>query len=354
MRDEAGRRRDRQGRWRRRLAGCLGGLGLLAATGAAAQAPSGAVAFVYHRFGEGAYPSTNTTLEQLDQHIATLKEGGYTVLPLPQIVDALRRREPLPDKAVALTIDDAFVSIYREAWPRLRQAGMPFTVFVATEPVDAGVSGYMSWEQIRTLAAAGVTIGHHTVSHAHLPTVDDGSLAGEISNATRRFRAELGVEPRLFAYPYGEYGLREQNVAREAGFAAAFGQHSGVMHADEDLFGLPRFALNERFGTLDRFRLAAGALPLPLGDLTPSERVLRGGGNPPSVGFTVAETVQNVDRLRCYSSNLSAPARVERLGPRRVEVRIDKPFPRGRGRLNCTVPGPQGRWRWFGMQFTIP
>ncbi|MEQ9643665.1 MAG: polysaccharide deacetylase family protein [Alphaproteobacteria bacterium] len=336
------------------LAGLLGGLGLLTTTAAMAQAPGGAVAFVYHRFGEGAYPSTNTTLEQLEQHITTLQDGGYQVLPLPQIVDALRRREPLPDKAVALTMDDAFVSIYREAWPRLRQAGLPFTVFVATEPVDAGVDGYMSWEQVRTLAAAGVTIGHHTVSHAHLPTLADAALPAELADATRRFRAELGVEPTLFAYPYGEYGLREQKLVREAGFAAAFGQHSGAMHADEDLFGLPRFALNERFGTLDRFRLAAGALPLPLGDLTPLERVLRADNNPPAVGFTIDAKVNGLDNLRCYASNLSEPARLERLGPRRVEVRLDKPFPQGRGRLNCTVPGPQGRWRWFGMQFTVP
>lgn len=340
--------------WRRGLAGSLAGLSLLAASAVAAQAAGGAVAFVYHRFGESTYPSTNITLEQLDQHIAALKDGGYHVLPLPQIVDALRRREPLPDKTVALTMDDAFESIYREAWPRLRKAGLPFTVFVATDPVDAGTDSYMSWDQIRTLAAAGVTIGHHTVSHPHLPELDEAGVASELNGAMRRFRAELGVEPTLFAYPYGEYGLREQKLVREAGFAAAFGQQSGVMHADEDLFGLPRFAMNERFGTLDRFRLAASALPLPLSDLTPLERVLTTATNPPAVGFTVGPKVQDLEKLRCYASNLSEPARLERLGPRRIEVRLDKPFPRGRGRLNCTVPGPQGRWRWYGMQFTIP
>lgn len=328
-------------------------LGAAAAAPSSGATPSGAVAFVYHRFGEDSHPSTNTTLDQLERQIAALREGGYTVLPLPQIVDALRRREPLPDKAVALTMDDAFVSIYREAWPRLRKAGMPFTVFVATDPVDAGIAGYMDWEQIRTLAGAGVTIGHHSASHAHLPELSNEALPAELAGASRRFREELGVEPALFAYPYGEYGLREQKLVREAGFIAAFGQHSGVLHADENLFGLPRFALNEKFGTLDRFRLAAAALPLPVQDLTPLERVLT-GENPPAVGFTVDARIGGLEQLRCYASNLGEPARLERLGERRIEVRLDKPFPAGRGRLNCTLPGPDGRWRWLGMQFTIP
>jgi peptidoglycan/xylan/chitin deacetylase (PgdA/CDA1 family) len=333
------------------------GTALLLGAAATAQspggAPSGAVAFVYHRFGEDSYPSTNTTLDQLERQIEALREGGYAVLSLPQIVDALRRREPLPDKTVALTMDDAFVSIYREAWPRLRKAGLPFTVFVATDPVDARVAGYMDWEQIRTLAGAGVSIGHHSASHAHLPELSAEALAAELAGASRRFRAELGVEPALFAYPYGEYGLREQKLVREAGFAAAFGQHSGVLHADEDLFGLPRFALNEKFGTLDRFRLAAAALPLPVQDLTPLERVLT-ADNPPAVGFTVAGRIGELEQLRCYASNLGEPARLERLGERRIEVRLDRPFPAGRGRLNCTLPGPDSRWRWLGLQFTIP
>lgn len=324
-----------------------------AAAQGAGGTPSGAVAFVYHRFGEDRFPSTNTTLDQLEQQIEALREGGYTVLPLPQIVDALRRREPLPDKAVALTMDDAFASIHDQAWPRLRKAGLPFTVFVATEPVDAGAAGYMTWDQLRALAGAGVVIGHHTVSHAHLPELADDRLPTELAGASKRFREELGVDPPLFAYPFGEYGLREQKLVREAGFVAAFGQHSGVMHADEDMFGLPRYALNEKFGTLDRFRLAAATLPLPVKDLTPLERVLR-GENPPPVGFTVDGRIDGLDQLRCYASNLSGPARLERLGERRIEVRLGKPFLPGRGRLNCTLPGPDGRWRWLGMQFTIP
>ena len=41
---------------------------------------------MYHRFNEQRYPSTNTTLEQLDEHIAYLQEGGFNVMSLPDII----------------------------------------------------------------------------------------------------------------------------------------------------------------------------------------------------------------------------------------------------------------------------
>ncbi|HEC91025.1 MAG TPA: chitin deacetylase, partial [Alphaproteobacteria bacterium] len=45
---------------------------------------------------------------------------------------------------------------------------------------------------------------------------------------------------------------------------------------------------------------------------------------------------------------------VEVLAGVRVEIRAKTPFPNGRTRLNCTLPGPDGRWRWFGRQFYKP
>ena len=308
---------------------------------------------MYHRFGDGRFPSTNITLEQFDAHISEIQSGGYNVRPLPEIIAAFRKREPLPDRTIAITIDDAYSSVYEEAWPRLRQAGLPFTLFVATDAVDRRLADIMSWDQIRELATAGVTIGSQTASHPHMPALSQAQNQAEIDRSSQRFREELGFTPTLFAYPYGESGLEQQQLIRSAGFVAAFGQHSGVQHADTDLYNLPRFALNERFGSLDRFRLAANALPLPVSDVTPADTVLR-EQNPPAFGFTVDQRIKRLDRLNCYASNQSGAARLERLGPNRIEVRIDEAFDPGRGRINCTLPAGDGRWRWFGVQFYIP
>lgn len=312
-----------------------------------------AVVFMYHRFGDGRFPSTNITLEQFDAHISEIQSAGYNVRPLPEIIAAFRKREPVPDRTIAITIDDAYASVYAEAWPRLRQAGLPFTLFVATDTIDRRLADMMTWDQIRELATAGVTIGSQTASHPHMPELSQAQNQAEIDRSNQRFREELGFQPTLFAYPYGESGLEQQQLVRGAGFVAAFGQHSGVQHADTDLYNLPRFAMNERFGSLDRFRLAANALPLPVTDVTPADTVLR-EQNPPPFGFTVDPHIQRLANLNCYASNQSGAARLERLGPHRIEVRIDEAFSPGRGRINCTMPAGDGRWRWFGVQFYIP
>ncbi len=306
---------------------------------------------MYHRFGEDDIPVTNIRLEQFEAHLDELKTGGYTVLPVPEIVAALKTGKPLPDRTVGITIDDAYGSVYREAWPRLKEAGFPFTVFVATDAVDMGLRGIMTWDQIRELAAAGVTIGHHGAAHAHMAFADAGTNAADIAKATRRFSEELGRRPDLFAYPYGEYGSELHAAVMAEGFAAAFGQHSGASWRGSDMFGLARFAMNERWGVIERFRQIANALPLPVAEVAPSDTLL--GPNPPPFGFTVAEGLGNLDLLMCYASGQGAVA-IERLGARRFEVRLAEPFPPGRARVNCTLPGPAGRWRWFGMQFVVP
>ncbi|MCP5366783.1 MAG: polysaccharide deacetylase family protein [Hyphomicrobiales bacterium] len=319
---------------------------------APAAADSSAVVIMYHRFGESAYPSTNTTLQQLDAHLAELKSGAYTVLPLPEIVAAVQAGRPLPARAVGLSIDDAFLSVYRNAWPHLRASGFPFTLFVATESIDKGRAGYMSWDQIRELRDAGVTIGSQTASHPHMAAASREANVRELQISNARFKEELGEIPTLFAYPYGESSLAVAAAVKEMGFVAAFGQHSGAFGPGEDMFFLPRFAMNETFGDLDRFRLAANALPLPTKEFVPADTLIGRGENPPAVGFTVAGKLGDLSRLACYTSH-QGKIEVMVLGGTRVEARMTQPLPKGRSRLNCTLPAGGGRWHWLGRQFFV-
>lgn len=318
--------------------------------GAAWAQDSAAVILMYHRFGESDFPSTNIKLDQFEAHLEELRKQRYTVLPVSEIVEKVGRGEQLPDRTVGITIDDAYASVYKAAWPRLRAAKFPFTLFVATDPVDRAAPGYMTWDQIRELAEAGVTIGNQTKSHPHLPMLPPEAIKRELDGSNARFIAELGSRPLLFAYPYGEFDLNARDLVIDRGFKAAFGQNSGVMHTLLDSYALPRFALNERFGGIDRFRLIANALPLPVTDVLPANPVL--GDNPPAFGFTVSSEVSNLNGLACFASS-EGEVRLERL-ERRVEVRFQEPFPPGRSRVNCTMPGPEDRWRWFGMQFMVP
>lgn len=323
----------------------------LPAANAADADANAAVILQYHRFGESNLPSTNITLEQFEAHIAHLQSGGYTVLPVLHILEAIRAGRPLPDRTVGITIDDGARSVFTEAWPRLSAAGLPFTVFITTDTVDEGHGGSMTWEQIRQLAEAGVTIGNHSAAHGHMWRNDAVASRADIAKAQNRLKEELEIVPTLFVYPYGEYDLALRGLVQAMGFAAAFGQSSGVVHAGTDFMALPRFSLNETYGDIDRFRLIVDTLPLPAMDLTPIDPLLT--QNPPMFGFTLAEPLERVRQLACFASGQGS-AEIERLGERRIEVRMAEPFPPGRARINCTMPGPDNRWRWLGVQYLVP
>ena len=335
-----------------RRAGVAVALCLLFAAAPAVAAES-AVILMYHRFGEDAHPATNIRIAEFEAHIRELSSGAYKVLPLIEVLTAIRAGRPLPDRAVAITIDDGYASVYAEAWPRLQRANLPFTIFIPTTPIDGRTKGVMSWDQIREMAAAGVGIGAHTLTHLHMVEADDARNREELARANKRIAEELARPAEIFAYPYGEASRHVMNLVKEAGYRFALGYHSGVANSTMDDFYIPRFAVNETYGDIARLRLVLNALALPVADVTPADPAVR-ETNPPNLGFTIGDEVGRIGTMTCYASS-EGRVKVEALGERRVEVRFAKPLPAGRAsRVNCTMPGPDGRWRWHGTAFYVP
>src|SRR5260370_29906316 len=74
--------------------------------------------------------------------------------------------EPIPDKLVVLTFDDASKSHFTVARPLLKKHGFGATFFV-TEGFDFPTNkrDYMTWEEIAALHKDGFEIGNHTRDH---------------------------------------------------------------------------------------------------------------------------------------------------------------------------------------------
>ena len=157
------------------------------------------------------------------------------------------------------------------------------------------------------------------------------------------FIDEIGSIPYIFAYPYGEYNLIAKKVAEE-NFEASFGQHSGSAHPSLGFHELPRFAMNEAYGSRERLVEAVNTLPFIVSEIYPENPVIK--ENPPSYGFTLKKEYSQVDQLQCFISGIGE-ANVTVIG-RRVEVRSEKKFYRPRHRVNCTMPGENRRWHWLG------
>lgn len=305
---------------------------------------------MYHRFGDSRYPSTNIKKEQFSKHINELLKPKYNVINIEEALFAINGIKPIKDRSVVITIDDAYSSVYKYAWPLFKKHNLPFTLFISTDVIDNKTPGYMTWEEIRTLRDHGVTIGSQTKSHPHMFKLSKKRIIEELSISNERFIDEIGSRPKIFAYPYGEYNLEVLEQVKFHGFVAAFGQHSGVAHKSLGMYELPRFAMNEKYGDMDRFLLAVNALPMPISDLSPKNPVIL--KNPPNYGFTLSEKIEPKNAVRCFANN-GLQANTKRLGKNRIEIRLNGPFSKGRGRINCTMAGDDNRWRWLGRQFII-
>lgn len=318
-----------------------------------------AVIFTYHHIGDDLAPSGNLEKAQFEAQVKELKSGNYNVLALPRIIETMKSGGKLPDPAIALTFDGAHRNTLNYAAPLLIKAGLPFTVFIATDTLDSNTSDSLRWDDLRRLMRSDlVSVGLHPASYQKLYTQDEAEISRQINNAVARYRKELGEEPQLFAYPYGEYSLAYKQIIERQGFMAAFGQQSGVAYAGADMFALPRFSMTTPYGDIERFRMTAMALPLPVRDVSPQDPYIKDAR--PEIGFTIDEKLKGqVKAMSCFSSS-SEKAKLQTLSETRIEIRLEKPFEDERGRINCTMPGPideatdQPRWRWYGMLLTIP
>lgn len=330
----------------------------------AANQGNGAVVLMYHRFGEDRYPSTSIRMEQFRGHVRYLESEGFNVWPLERVVAYLKEDRPFPPRTVAITMDDAYRSIYEQAYPILREKDWPYTVFVNSDGTDGGNSAYMTWDQMREMAAESeARFANHSASHDYLLVRREGESASEwearvradIQQATDRLEAELGEDavprnPRLHAYPYGEYDAALQDILADMGFVA-FGQHSGPVGHHSDLLGLPRFAMAESYGSPSDFRLRINTLPLPVVSQSPSDPTAIDRQDPPELRLRFAETDIALDRMNCFASGNPASIDWQNDDGRVAVIRAENAMGEGRSRYNCTVPAGDDRFHWYSFQW---
>ena len=85
------------------------------------------------------------------------------------MIKDLDQNKKFNNKTVAFSVDDAYSSFYKIAWPIFRDNEIPVTLFLSTEIIDNRTNGYMTWEEIKTFVDEGGSIGQHTSTHLHMP-----------------------------------------------------------------------------------------------------------------------------------------------------------------------------------------
>ena len=309
----------------------------------------GILSLMYHRFNEHKYPSTNIQMDVFKKQMETVKNSNYTFSNPKKFEENFS--SPKTNKEILITIDDAFLSFYLEAWPYLKKNKIPFVLFVSTEPI--GKKGYMNWKQIKEVGAEKFTvIGHHSHSHEYLIDEDNDFFISDIEKANEIFLKNLEYIPNLFSYPFGEYSKFMRDYISQ-NFDYAFGQHSGVIDLNKDKFELPRFPINENYGELKRFNSIINSFPLEYEQLLPVEKKLSVENNPPKFKVKFFNKQDNIKNINCYSNELNKWERSNIiLNDNTLTIKFRGPFVPRRGRINCSL-NDKGKWRWFGVQFPI-
>ena len=179
-----------------------------------------------------------------------LVDGGYHVVSFGALVDALEGRDTLPSRAVVITFDDGWANQYRHAFPILRRFGLTATFFVFTTPIGKD-SKLMTWEELRELQDAGMTIGSHTRTHPSLPDYH-AALHNEVAMSREDIKEHLGRAPDFFAYPFGAWDSLSAAWAHTAGYRAARTYRGGAWNRPADLYHLRAVPVTDNMQAFER------------------------------------------------------------------------------------------------------
>jgi biofilm PGA synthesis lipoprotein PgaB len=333
-------------------------LGALSLCSAATYAAEHATITLYHHVSESTPASTSVSPAMFKQHLDHLRDDGFNVMPLPELLEALHERRQIPDKSTAITFDDGYISIYDTAFPILEEYGFPFTVFINTQPLNDKMQGYMSWAQVKEMSDAGVTIANHMENHPHmvdaLPDEDnaarDQRLREELLRAQERIEAETGQNHKFIAYPYGEYDLANKAMLEELGFMG-IGQQSGAVGFAADFLALPRFPFGGSYTDLNDFKQKVQTLSFHLLRVDPESQMTQERN--PSVTLQFAPGDFNFRQLACYAG--SQPMELEWLDQEQGLLRVstEQTFNSRRYRYLCTAPlRGSNRYFWYSKDWT--
>ena len=183
----------------------------------------------------------STTPDMFYRQMRWLKENGYNVISLEHLMYYLDTGWPeLPPRPIVLTFDDGYVDNYTNALPVLQKFGFTGTFFVLTDVTDRREPGYMTWEMLREMRAAGMDIQVHGREHQQMTGRDRDWLIFHLLGPAQTINANLGYQPRFLAYPSGHYDDEVIDVAREMGYWAAVTTTQGSLQSKAAPFEMRR------------------------------------------------------------------------------------------------------------------
>lgn len=316
-----------------------------------AAANSNVVILLYHHVSNDTPKITSVSPKTFERQLDHIKNNNFTVWPLEKIIHHIENGIALPEKTLAITFDDAYQSVYTEAYPLLKARNMPFTIFVTTESVDRQYNQQLDWQALNTMQKNGASLANHTVTHPHmLYRLENETeqqwrqrMTLEITDAQQRIEQKTASRLKLFAYPYGEHNEALKQVLSELGYIS-FGQQSGAFDSKGDWQSIPRFPVAGDYIDIKDFALKINTLAMPAKDVSEQDNPLKNAVQKPVLKLAFRQHI-NKQQLQCFGSG-QGNLTIEWQGSIAL-VTPPQAIPIGRSRYNCTLPAANGRYHWF-------
>lgn len=193
--------------------------------------------------------STREFASQMDY----LRQQWVRFVTPQEAEEFLTGRRSFPGKLVLVTFDDGDLSIYKHAFPLLKEKRIPFLLFLMTGQVGKEWEGFTmcSWDQVREMVDSGLcTVGLHThdlhyldpqaKKPAFLLSSKEELFAADTTSGTSCIEKHLGVKVRYFAYPYGFGTPATDQILLSQGIPNIFSLTSKVNRPGEPRFFIGR------------------------------------------------------------------------------------------------------------------
>lgn len=317
-----------------------------------------AIILQYHHVATNTPKTTSVTPTEFRQQMQLLKDQGMQVVSLDQIILHLQQKKAMPLNWVAITFDDGFANVYDNARPILREFGYPYTMFLGPALIDRREGPVLTWQQIKTMHNEGVIIANHSSYHHRLAVPNKGETLAQwrervktdILLAHDQLKAQLGVERRWLAYPYGDFSAELEALLRELDFIG-IGQQSGAVGPGVSMTRIPRYPSSSQFAQLKHFAPKLKTLALPVTDYSHADPVST--TNPPVLQLSVDSSDFKKSALHCFFDGKAIP--LQWLDQTTFRIQATMPLQLAHNRYNCTAPSltHKGYFYWFSQPWVF-
>jgi peptidoglycan/xylan/chitin deacetylase (PgdA/CDA1 family) len=212
---------------------------------------------VYHRFSETADDSMTVRMSTFESQLRVLREHGYHIVPLREVVDWLRDPDAtLPPKPVVITVDDGHRSVYEKLLPVMLRERLTVTLFIYPSAIS-NASYAMTWEQLRALKQTGlVDIQSHTYWHPNFnierrhrtPEDFQQFVRTQLEKSRQRIESQTGSHVDMLAWPFGIYDDELITLAADEGYTVGLTLDARKADRHARLLALPRFLMIDAYG----------------------------------------------------------------------------------------------------------